>query len=243
MKSRESKKSLPRIVSNIQVVPLREEAQLLQASQGGTEGDDEWQTVENKTTKKKKARTAKRQETQASKKTNQDKKEVNPSGKSQAKINSAPQKRRPPRTAAVAIKGITEGFSYASALRSLRDKIALPDLKIENSHIRKAANRGIIIEIPGEEKAAKADKLKDKIMEVLGDTAKVTRPKIKGEIRLIGIDDSVVPDEVADTLAMAGGCLSEEVKVAAIRPMSNVYIQSGHVVRLVQPLRRRRQGN
>lgn len=227
-KDRGPKRQLPRVISNIQVAPPRESALSQQASQREIEEErsavtDEWQEVESKTTRRKKVKIAKRQELQSPKNADQgkEKKGLRPPGNSQAKDNRSSQKRKPPRTAAIAIKDTKDGFSYASALRSLRGKIALPEPKIENSHIRKAANGGIIIEIPGEDRTKKADILKEKIAEVLGDSAKVTRPKIKGEVRLVGLDDSVVPDEVADTLAMAGGCLSGEVKVGAIRPMAN----------------------
>lgn len=67
----------------------------------------------------------------------------------------------------------------------------------------------------------KAEKLKDKVVEVLGSEAKVSRPCIKGELRLIGLDDSVVAEEVADVVAEFGGCKPEEVKVGTLRAMSN----------------------
>ncbi|XP_029171147.1 uncharacterized protein LOC114940594 [Nylanderia fulva] len=133
----------------------------------------------------------------------------------------AAKKRRPPRTAAVAIKGTAEGFSYATALKKLRDEIKLPDLEIEKTTVRHAASGGIIIEVPGKDKAAKAELLKEKVRDILGDTATVTRPVIKGEVRLIGIDDSVASDEVADVIAATGGCAPSEVKVGVIRPMTN----------------------
>lgn len=73
----------------------------------------------------------------------------------------------------MAIQGFAENFSYADALKRLREKIALPELEIQNSHVRRPANGGLLIEIPGENKGIKADKLKAKIEEVLGTSAKV----------------------------------------------------------------------
>ncbi|XP_029157015.1 uncharacterized protein LOC114929606 [Nylanderia fulva] len=131
------------------------------------------------------------------------------------------KKRRPPKTAAVAIKGIAEGFSYAAAFKKLREEISLGDLQIDKSSIRHTANGGIVIEVPGKDKAIRAEALKEKVAGVLGETAVVTRPVVKGEVRIIGIDDSVVADEVADVIATAGDCKSDEVKVGIIRPMSN----------------------
>lgn len=129
-------------------------------------------------------------------------------------------RRRPSRTAAVTIKGTQSDFSYAEALKTLRSNIALPDLDIQ-SKVRKAAVGGLIIKISANNKAGKAERLKNKISEVLGSSVKVARPVIKGEMRLIGLDDSVITEEVADTIAVAGGYLAQEVRVGAIRPMSN----------------------
>lgn len=92
---------------------------------------------------------------------------------------------------------------------------------IETSHIRKTANDGIVIEILGNDRVNKADRLKDKVAEVLGTSAKVSRPCIKGELRLVDFGDSVVADEVADVVAAAGGCKSADVKVGTLRAMTN----------------------
>lgn len=138
-----------------------------------------------------------------------------------ANRDSTTKRRRPPRTAAVAIKGVTEDFSYSAALRQLRDKISLPDLKISKTSVRHAANGGLFIEISGLDKNQKAEILRQRVSSVLGDTAAVTRPVIKGDVPLVGLDDSVGPDEVADTIASEGGCEPRDVKVGTIGPMTN----------------------
>ncbi|XP_029176055.1 uncharacterized protein LOC114944330 [Nylanderia fulva] len=143
------------------------------------------------------------------------------SKKTENRTNPVPKRRRPPRTAAVAIKGVAEGFSYSAALKKLRDGIKLPELEIEKTTIRHAVSGGLLIEVPGKDKATKAELLREKVCSILGDEAKVTRPVIKGDVRLIGIDDSVGTDEVADVIATAGGCKPSEVKVGVIRPMTN----------------------
>lgn len=73
----------------------------------------------------------------------------------------------------------------------------------------------------------KAETLKKKISEVLKDTTVVTRLVIKGEVRIIGLDDTVCREEVADTIAAAGGCASADVKVGTIQMMSNQFIWFG----------------
>lgn len=62
---------------------------------------------------------------------------------------------RPPRSSAIAITA-KEG-TYASVLARAREKIALEELDIRNTIIRRAASENMIIEIPGEGNAIKAD--------------------------------------------------------------------------------------
>lgn len=121
----------------------------------------------------------------------------------------------------MAIKGYSEDFSYATALRQLREKISLPDLGINKTTVRHTANGGVIIEVPGPDRATKAEALREKVCSLLGESAQVTRPVIKGDVRLVGLDDSVVPEEIQDVISAEGGCDSKEVKVGIIRPMTN----------------------
>lgn len=78
-----------------------------------------------------------------------------PTGKANAsavsKINTKTEviKRKAPKGSVVAITGRNEGFSYAEALKTAKDKISLDRLGIVSSRIRRAANGGILIEISG----------------------------------------------------------------------------------------------
>lgn len=136
---------------------------------------------------------------------------------------SAPtqKKRRVPRTAAVTITGAGEGFSYASVLKKARESIPLADLGIERSRIRRTINGGRIIEIPGLDAAKKADELAARLRSVLGAEVVVARPSVKGEIRIIGLDDTVSADEVISVVADLGGCANVDIKIGAIRLMAN----------------------
>lgn len=58
-------------------------------------------------------------------------------------------RRRVPRTAAVAMKGVSSEFSYAEALKRARKDISIDELGIQNPRIRRAMNSGLIIEISG----------------------------------------------------------------------------------------------
>lgn len=49
----------------------------------------------------------------------------------------------------------------------------------------------------------------------------VTRPTVKGEIRLIGLNDSTTEEEIRCVIAETGGCMQEEVKTGPIRKLRN----------------------
>ncbi|XP_011860276.1 PREDICTED: uncharacterized protein LOC105557606 [Vollenhovia emeryi] len=184
----------PRIISDVQVAPPRSEQR---------HEDGDWKPVE-RSHRRKTPGTDKTRGRDTKEDTNNDRK----------------GRRRPPRTAAVSITGKGEGFSYAEALKKARSGIALATMGIERSRIRKSANGGVLIEIPGPEGSSKADALADKLKEVLEDVI-IGRPTIKGEMLLIGLDDSVTPEEVMDVIAEMGSCRKDEVKVGQIRPMRN----------------------
>ncbi|EFN61591.1 hypothetical protein EAG_13521, partial [Camponotus floridanus] len=139
-------------------------------------------------------------------------------GKSDSnKQGEAPPKRRVPKTAAVCIKGNSDDFSYAEALRKARTSISLSELEIGSPRIRKGVNGATIIEISGLENNEKADKLVIKLQEVL-EGATVMRPTIKGKLRLIGMDESITKTEIEVAIAEKGECNIHEVLVGEIRP-------------------------
>jgi len=93
----------------------------------------------------------------------------------------------------------------------------LSDLPIGTPKIRKEVNSATIIEISGPENIEKADKLVMKLQEVLDD-AIVTRPSIKGELRLVGLEESITKEEIEYAIADEGECNIREVMVGIIRP-------------------------
>ncbi|KMQ91209.1 gag-pol polyprotein [Lasius niger] len=129
--------------------------------------------------------------------------------------------RKPPKTSAVMITGQGEEFSYADALKKARESISLKDLHIERTKVRRAANGGMLIEVIGPDSARKALELKEKLSIVLKNEAQITRPVVRGEIRLIGLDASTTPVEVKDVIIGCSGCLDEDIRVGVIRPMAN----------------------
>lgn len=129
-------------------------------------------------------------------------------------------KRKVPKGSVVAITGRNEDFSYAETLKNAREKISLIELGIDHSHIRKAANGGVLIEIPGNDSAAKADLLANKLNN-LGMDANIARPMAKGEIKLYNMDGSISAQEVCFMLADIGECPENLIKVSKIRQQRN----------------------
>ncbi|KMQ90568.1 gag-pol polyprotein [Lasius niger] len=129
--------------------------------------------------------------------------------------------RKAPKTSAVMITGCKEKFSYADALKKARKSISLKKLEIERTKVRRAANGGMLIEVIGPDSARKAIALRNKLSDVLKDEAQVTRPVVREEIRLIGLDASTSVDEVRDVVIGYGGCLKDYIRMGTIRPMMN----------------------
>lgn len=128
---------------------------------------------------------------------------------------------RPPMSSAVTITGRAEGFSYATALKNAREHINLEALGIKASRVRKALNGGLLIEVSGENSKAKAEELVSQLRGVLKDSAAVSCPVKKRELRVIGFDESVSTDEITEALCSLGGCALEDVKIGPIRTMAN----------------------
>jgi len=106
-----------------------------------------------------------------------------------------------PRAAAVTIKSTSKDISYADILKRARSKFALAELGVEAAKIRKAANGGLLIEIPGPDGGAKADLLADWLRTVLGEEETVARPVRMGEVQLLGFDISVSVEEIREAIA------------------------------------------
>lgn len=129
--------------------------------------------------------------------------------------------RRIPKSAAVCIKRTDDGPSYAQMLKKAREQIQLGGLGIEDTRIRWTASGSILIEVAGKNMAEKADLFAGKLRSVLEGEATVTRPVLKGELRIWGLDDSVGTEEVTCVVADCGGCLPAEVVAGAISRMPN----------------------
>ena len=127
---------------------------------------------------------------------------------------------RVPRRAAVALSLAPDcPRKGGEVLFEARSKINLKDLGITDAKIRLSAAGSVLVEIPGEDRAAKADILAGKLKEVFPESSKVkiTRPVKRTDIRITGLDVSVRKTEVIEAVVNTGGCREEEVKIGEIR--------------------------
>lgn len=128
----------------------------------------------------------------------------------------------PPKTAAVSIIGRDKNFSYKEALLKTRQEISLKNLKIENTRLRRAANGGYLIEILDKDNAGKAKVLQERLRAILPEEqATVACPVTYGELRFIGLDETILSTEVEQFIVSEGKCDKDNVKVGQIQPMRN----------------------
>lgn len=110
------------------------------------------------------------------------------------------------------------GRSYVEVMREARQAIDLEDLGFkERLKIRRAINGGYKFEIASRDGPDLADRLARQLEDVVGGSAKVVRPMKMEEIRVIGLDDTVTPDEVVRALCAKGGCPQTAVTTGSIR--------------------------
>ncbi|XP_032689018.1 uncharacterized protein LOC116852607 [Odontomachus brunneus] len=146
----------------------------------------------------------------------QDNRIATPGGHRESRTAGTVPRRRVPKTA-----GTENNVSYSDALKTAREKISLTELGIDQTKIRRAINGGLLVKIGGTEGPTKAEVLAAKLREVLGPDAVVARPVIKGDLRLIGLDDSITTEEVRCVPAELGGCAPKEIKKGPIRESYN----------------------
>ncbi|XP_067203393.1 uncharacterized protein [Linepithema humile] len=130
----------------------------------------------------------------------------------------AKARKRLPRTAAVAIN--TAAGSYADVIRTAKDKIDLKDINIKSLTMRKARNGGVLLEISGEQSRMKADALASRMREAVKDLpgeVKISRPSRRMDVRLVGLEIAITPEEIAATIATEGGCQVDEVRMGGVQ--------------------------
>ncbi|KAF9424902.1 hypothetical protein HW555_000203, partial [Spodoptera exigua] len=126
-----------------------------------------------------------------------------------------------PTSAAITVR-VREGSNVGlgEVLAEARRRISLSEFGITSDSCRekRAADGGIVFMISGENSSAKADRLASRMREVLGEfDVQIGRPTKFAEARVMDLNDAVTPEEVAVTIARAGGCSTEEIKIGEIR--------------------------
>lgn len=126
---------------------------------------------------------------------------------------------RPPKAAAVVVTPpATGGVTLTQLMTETRRKIRLEDLGIAYLRPKIAATGAMLLEVPGENCAARVDQLATRLREALAATgANVARPVKCEELRIAGLDKSVSREEAAAAVAAAGVCDAANVRVGDIR--------------------------
>lgn len=103
-----------------------------------------------------------------------------------------------------------------------RSKVQLSEIGVHNVKIRHMVSGGVLVEIPGEESAAKADDLANKLKSIFpkDGEVRISRPVKRSEVRICGLDASIHPEELREAVAINGGCNKDEVKIGEIRKRS-----------------------
>lgn len=134
-----------------------------------------------------------------------------------------------PRTAAVMVT--CPAGQYAETIGMARTRVDIAALKIENVKARRAMTGAIVYEVPGAERAQKADAFAAKLREALEgvEGVRVTRPSKKADIRVQGLDESATEKEVIAEIARVGRCETADVKAGKVRfakgAMGTLWIQ------------------
>ena len=126
---------------------------------------------------------------------------------------------RMPRRAAVALS-VAPGSARKDAdlIAEARRKIDIRELGITDVKIRFSVADNVLVEIPGEDRTAKADNLMGKLKQIFPENeVKVSRPIKRTEVRITGLDVSVQKAEVIEAVRNTGGCLEDEIKIGEIR--------------------------
>lgn len=197
-----SRNEKPRVISNVQIVPPREDARKI-GRHNELQGE-EWTKVSGR-------------RREAGRRPGSDR-----TGAGRGDRSWSGNRLRKERAAVVAIRTKDDSVSYAEVLRKARQEISLGDLGIEMTRIKRGINGSLLIEVPGQESKEKARVLKDKLKEKLGESdVVITRPVAMAELRIFGFDESVITEELRDVVADYGNCTKEEVKVGEIRRTFN----------------------
>lgn len=89
-------------------------------------------------------------------------------------------------------------------MNKAKSEVSLGGLGINESRVRRTANGNLLIEISDPDGASKADRLADCLKGIFGNEAIVTRPSVKCELRLVGLDVTTSLEDIRAVLTREG---------------------------------------
>ncbi|XP_053989808.1 uncharacterized protein LOC128882247, partial [Hylaeus volcanicus] len=109
-------------------------------------------------------------------------------------------------------------MTYSEVMAKAVAGVRLRDVGVTGIRYRKGQTGSSILEIPGPDSAAGADRLAGRLAELFAGTdVRVSRPIKSAEARVSGLDESVTADGVAAAVAAVTGCPVDRVQTGIIR--------------------------
>lgn len=131
-----------------------------------------------------------------------------------------PRRIKAPKMAAVTITTAPGSKTTANeALAAARRHVNLAEMGLDEVRIRPTISGGVLIEVPGEENVSKAEALANKLKEMFpeGGDVRISRPSKRIDVKILGLEASIQPREVAIAIAEVGDCEAGEVKVGMLK--------------------------
>lgn len=116
----------------------------------------------------------------------------------------------------VALKPSSEA-SYASILTKATTSFSLAEVGLDHVRMRKTADGARILEVSRSDGGRAAERLCEKLKEIIGEEARIYQPVKMAGLRVLGLIETATPEAVTAAIAAKGGCTAEEVRVGAIR--------------------------
>ncbi|XP_020292077.1 uncharacterized protein LOC109858840 [Pseudomyrmex gracilis] len=113
---------------------------------------------------------------------------------------------------------VEEGGSYAEALRKAAAAMDLKKFEVSGFWMKKAANRGMLLQVPGPGETEKASKALERVEGV-----RFTRPVKHAEVRVRDVVPPLIPKDIGAALAAAGGCQPGEIRTGLVRSSPTGY--------------------
>ncbi|KAA5656966.1 hypothetical protein F3G64_34575, partial [Pseudomonas aeruginosa] len=112
------------------------------------------------------------------------------------------------------------GITYHDVMTQARGGVNVDALGVEGGlKVRQTANGARLVECPGANSSAAAEKLAVRLREILPDpeVVRIARPVKMGEVKITGLDECATKEEVAAAIASQGNCALADVKVGELR--------------------------